>query len=73
MKLAIFAASCCKLVSAYKATWVWTEEFAKLDGVDHLVHAVNGVFPLPVVRVWPGEEVEITVVNKLSSQSMSIH
>jgi FtsP/CotA-like multicopper oxidase with cupredoxin domain len=52
---------------------VWTEEFAKLDGVDHLVHAVNGVFPLPVVRVWPGEEVEITVVNKLSSQSMSIH
>lgn len=71
MKSAIIAC-CCQAVSAYKATWVWTEKFAKPDGVEHLMYAVNGEYP-PTVRVLPGEDVEITVVNKLSSQAMSIH
>jgi len=73
MKFAVAWAACCEFAAAYKATWVWSEKFAKPDGVDHLVYAVNGVFPPPAVRVLPGEEVEITVVNKLSSQSMAIH
>jgi L-ascorbate oxidase len=72
VKLALFA-SCWNALWAYKATWVWSEKFANPDGVEHLVYAVNGVFPPPTVRVLPGEEVEITVVNKLSSQSMAIH
>jgi len=72
MKFAILS-SCCHIVSAYKATWVWSEKFTKPDGVEHLMYAVNGKFPPPAVRVQPGEEVEITVVNKLSSQTMAIH
>lgn len=72
MKLAILT-TCCEVLWAYKATWVWKEKFARPDGVDHLVYTVNGEFPPPVVRVLPGEEVEITVVNKLTSQSMAIH
>jgi len=57
----------------YRTTFVITEEFKKPDCVDRAVVAVNGQVPGPVVRVKPSELLEITVWNKLTSRSVSVH
>lgn len=49
------------------------QEYKQPDCVDRLVITLNGEVPGPTLRVSPGELVEVTVVNSLDDQAVSMH
>jgi len=65
------------LLTPTRAVYVTTleirHEFGSPDCVDRLVVNANHSIPGPAIEVDPGEEVEITVVNKMLSNAVSIH
>lgn len=53
----------------FDVTW----QIRSPDCVERAVTAINGRFPGPTIRVKPGEQVEVKVVNHLASDSLTIH
>ncbi|CAE8703707.1 unnamed protein product [Polarella glacialis] len=61
------------IATGLEAELAINSEFMSLDCVDRMVLSINGKVPGPTLRAQPGELVQITVRNKMASQSVSIH
>lgn len=68
--LAAFATARAALI---EETWKVEYQFIAPDGVEKLVPVVNGQFPGPTLRGRAGDDVRITVVNKLPTETTSLH
>ena len=53
--------------------FVVTWQIRSPDCVERAITAINGKFPGPTLRVKPGEQVVVKVVNHLSSDALTIH
>ncbi|XP_053377578.1 uncharacterized protein LOC128547895 [Mercenaria mercenaria] len=63
-----------KVSNGMRLTDEETERVITTDGVDsRLVIAINGKFPGPRVEVFENQEIEITVVNKFHTDSVTVH
>lgn len=70
LALTLFTASTAALI---EQTWVIDYKFVAPDGVEKVVPVVNQQLPGPTLRGHVGDRVRIRVINKLSSESTSIH
>ena len=59
-----------KTCSAY---WVITNTTLNYDGLDRLALAINGQVPGPLLECNWGDQIEVTITNKMTDNSTTIH
>eukprot|EP00171_Calliarthron_tuberculosum_P011657 IDg11657t1 len=68
-----FALTLCARAALIQQTWEIDYSFVSPDGVEKAVPVVNQQMPGPTLRATVGDHVRITVVNRMPSESTSIH
>lgn len=69
----LFALLSVSHASLIEQTWVISQKFVSPDGVEKLVPVVNGLYPGPTLTGHAGDRVRITVINRLPTETTSIH